>query len=279
MTPMQTAQIDERFETVAGFRTHFLVAGGGAPVVLVHGVGGALFTYEQNLHALAQVARVYAIDLPGHGLSEVPDVTYTAEEGGAFICSFIEQVCGGSAALVGISAGGLMCLLAAAERPDLVNRLVLVSSAGFGRDIGWTLRLLTLPVVDRFVLDATPERVRGALERQIYDPALITPELIDEVLSVWKQPGNRFAFLRALRSNISLFGVRRMRRHLRQVSKLAMPVLIIWGANDRTIPVKHGYRAVRRIAGARLHVLDRCGHLAPYEQAAEFNRLVTEFLA
>ncbi|HZU75572.1 MAG TPA: alpha/beta fold hydrolase, partial [Dehalococcoidia bacterium] len=171
-----------------------------------------------------------------------------------------------------------MCLLAAAERPELVSRLVLVSSAGFGRDIGWTLRLLTLPVVDRFVLEPTPERVRSSLEHQLFDPAAITPELVDEVYRIWQRPGNRSAFLHALRSNISLLGLRRWRRHLGRVSKLAMPVLIIWGRNDRTIPVKHAYRAAKRIAGARVHVLDRCGHMPPLEQPAEFNRLVAEFL-
>jgi pimeloyl-ACP methyl ester carboxylesterase len=102
---------------------------------------------------------------------------------------------------------------------------------------------------------------------------------VDEVYGMWQRPGNRSAFVHGLRSNISLFGVRRWRRHLRVVSKLALPVLIIWGKNDRTIPVKHAYRAVKRIAGARLHVLDRCGHMPPFEKAAEFNRIVAEFLA
>jgi pimeloyl-ACP methyl ester carboxylesterase len=270
--------VEEHYREVGGFLTRYRCAGEGTPVVLVHGVGSGSFTYDRNIEALGQVARVYAVDLPGHGLSDVPDVEYRAEEGGAFLCSFIETVCGGPAALVGVSAGGLMCLLAAAERPDLVDRLVLVSSAGFGRDIGWALRLLTLPIVDRFVLEPTQKRVRGALEHQVFDAASVTAELVDEVYDMWQRPGNRGAFMQGLRSNISVFGLRRWRRHLRVVSKLALPVLIIWGQNDRTIPVKHAYRAAKRIAGSRLHVLDRCGHMPPYEKAAEFNRIVTEFL-
>jgi 4,5:9,10-diseco-3-hydroxy-5,9,17-trioxoandrosta-1(10),2-diene-4-oate hydrolase len=270
--------VEEHYRTVAGFRTHYVVAGEGPPLLLVHGVGSSLTAFQRNVTDLARVARVYALDLPGHGHSEVPDTEYSAEHGGDFLCRFVEEVCGGPTALVGISAGGLMCALAAAERPDLVPRLVLVSSAGFGRDIGWTLRLLTLPLVDHFVEDATPEQVRGALERLVYDPNTITPDLVDAVYQSWRQPGTRQAFLKSLRTNISLFGVRRWRHHRGRLSLLAQPVMIIWGRNDRTIPVKHAYRAAKRIAGARLHVFERCGHMPPYERAIEFNRLVSEFL-
>jgi 4,5:9,10-diseco-3-hydroxy-5,9,17-trioxoandrosta-1(10),2-diene-4-oate hydrolase len=272
--------IESRYEVVDGYRVHYLVAGEGAPVLLVHGVGSSAIVYQRNIEALAQVARVYALDLPGHGLSAFADVDYSVESGGRFVCSFIEAVIGGEpTALIGISAGGLMCACAAAERPDLVARLVLVSSAGFGRDIGWNLRLLTLPLVDRFVETASIEQARGALERQVYDPEQVTPELVAAVYGHWQRPGNRRAFVTALRNNISVFGLRRWRKHLKRVSVIAMPVMIIWGKNDKTIPVKHAYRAVKRIGGAQLHILDRCGHMAPYERPQEFNRIVSEFLA
>jgi len=272
-------QIDEHDRIVAGFRTHYLAGGEGRPVLLVHGVGGSLLTYQRNIAELARIGRVYAIDLPGHGLSEVPDSEYRAEDGGAFLISFIEEVCGEPAALIGVSAGGLMCTIAAAERPDLVTRLVLVSSAGFGRDIGWTLRLLTLPLLDRFIEETTEQRVRGSLAHQFHDPSLLTADFVAGVQREWQQPGNRRAFVRSLRSNISLFGVRRWRRHIGRARVLALPVLILWGRNDRTISVKHAYRAMKWIAGARLHVFDRCGHMPPYECATEFNAVVREFLA
>ncbi len=274
------AAIEERYEIVDGHQVHYLAAGEGSPVLLVHGVGGSLLVYQRNIEALSLLGRVYALDLPGHGLSEYADVDYRAESGGRFVCSFIEQVIGGEpTALVGVSAGGLMCTHAAAERPDLVTRLVLVGSAGFGRDIGWNLRLLTLPLLDRFIEAATIEQARGSLERQIYDQAQVTPEFVEAVYEHWRRPGNRRAFVTGLRNNISVFGLRRWRHHLKRASIIALPVMIIWGKNDRTIPVKHAYRAVKRIAGAQLRILDRCGHMAPYEQSQEFNQIVREFLA
>lgn len=272
-------EIEERYAVVDGHNVHYLVAGEGAPVLLVHGVGGSALIYQRNIEALSQIGRVFALDLPGHGLSEYAEVDYRAESGGRFVCSFIEQVLGGEpTALVGVSAGGLMCAHAAAERPDLVTRLVLVGSAGFGRDIGWNLRLLTLPLLDRFIETATIEQARNSLERQVYDSAQVTTELVEAVYEHWLRPGNRRAFVIGLRSNISVFGLRRWRRHLKRASVIAMPVMIIWGKNDKTIPVKHAYRAVKRIAGAQLRILDRCGHMAPYEQPYEFNQIVREFL-
>jgi pimeloyl-ACP methyl ester carboxylesterase len=273
------AAIEEHYGVVGGQQIHYVAAGEGMPVLLMHGIGGSTLTYQHNIEQLAQFARVYALDLPGHGLSDYADVDYRAENGGAFVCTFIEEVIGGvPTALIGLSAGGLMCAHAAAERPDLVTRLVLVGSAGFGRDIGWTLRLLTLPLLDHFIEEATLKRARGSLEHQVYDPAQVTPEFVAAVYEHWRRPGNRRAFITGLRSNISLFGLRRWRHHLRRASVLALPVLIIWGKNDRTIPVKHAYRAVKRIAGAQLRILDRCGHMAPFERPQEFNQIVREFL-
>jgi 4,5:9,10-diseco-3-hydroxy-5,9,17-trioxoandrosta-1(10),2-diene-4-oate hydrolase len=121
--------------------------------------------------------------------------------------------------------------------------------------------------------------VRLALAHQIYDQSLITDELVDQLCRERRAPGNRLALLLGLRRNVGPFGVKRWRRHLRAVRRLAMPVLIVWGRQDRLIPVRHAYHGLRAIAGARLHVLDRCGHLPPYERPAEFNRVVREFLA
>src|SRR4051794_26429958 len=101
--------VEDRFAVVGGYRVHYRVAGEGAPIVLVHGVGSSAVTYQGNLPALAQAGRVYAIDLPGHGLSDLPPIEYRVEEGAAFVRAFVEEVCGQPAVLIGLSAGGLMC--------------------------------------------------------------------------------------------------------------------------------------------------------------------------
>ncbi|MGH2886605.1 MAG: alpha/beta fold hydrolase [Solirubrobacteraceae bacterium] len=270
----------EDYVTVDGVVTHYVVSGSGSPLVLVHGWGGSWITYRHNIAELAEEHRVYAVDLPGNGGSGFPEgADFSAETGGEFISRFLEQVVREPAALAGVSAGGLLCALAAARRPDLVSHLILISSAGLGRNISWGLRLVTLPGLDPFVGQPTPGSVRLALSQQIFDQSLVTDELVAALCEDRRAPGNRLALLRGLRSNISLLGVKRWRRHFRAVSRLAMPVLIVWGRQDKLIPVRHAYRGLRAISGARLKVFDRCGHLPPYERPQEFNRAVREFLA
>lgn len=273
--------VESHERTVGGFRTFYQVAGSGRPLMLVHGVGGSSLSYRYNIEELAQSFRVYAVDIPGHGRSEKPATGYQAEDAVPFLVAFIREVCGEPTALVGMSAGGLMCSLTASAYPELVTHLVLVSSAGLGRDIGIALRLLTLPVAGVFVENArpTPPGVRLSMRQVVHDPTCLTDEMVGLLCEDRARPGNSWAMVRALRSNVSVFGVRRWRRHLRALRLVAAPVMIIWGRQDRLIPVAHAYHAWRWLGKrARLHVLDRCGHWPPFEHPREFNRLVTEFV-
>lgn len=273
--------ISENIREIAGYETYYVTAGEGRPLLLVHGVGGSSLTFRWNVGELARHYRVYALDLPGHGRSAKPEtIDYTAEDAVPFLATFIREVCGGPAALVGVSAGGLMCALTAEAHPELVSHLILVSSAGFGRDIAWGLRLLTLPVV-RPWMESTrhePDAVRMSLRRTVHDPTLITDDLVAAVCEERANPGTGRTIHRALRSNISLLGVRRWRRHLQKIKKVGAPVMIVWGRQDRFIPVRHAYRAAKWLAGAPVHVFDSCGHWPPFEHPHEFNELVAGFV-
>lgn len=274
--------IEEHERQVGGFRTYYQAAGSGRPLLLVHGLGGSSVSYRENIADLAAHFRVYAVDVPGHGRSEKADIPYTVESAAPFLAEFIREVCGEPAALVGMSAGGLMCALTAKGYPDLVTHLVLVSSAGLGRDVSMLLRLLTLPVTWPFVESArpTPAGVRISMSRVVHDPECLTDEMVDLLCEDRSRPGNVRAMLRALRSNTSVFGMKRWRRHLRSLRGVAVPVMIIWGKQDKLIPVRHAYKAGKRLGrSVRVHIFDRCGHWPPYEHPAEFNRLVREFVS
>jgi pimeloyl-ACP methyl ester carboxylesterase len=274
--------IEQHERIIAGYRTFYQAAGEGRPLILVHGIGGSSLNYIENIHDLAQRFRVYAPDVPGHGRSEKPVSQYEVEDSVPFIAAFIREVCGEPAALVGMSAGGLMCALTAAAYPDLVTHLVLVSSAGLGRDVGMSLRLLSLPVTWPIVEGArpTPTGVRFSMRRVVHDPACLTDAMVEQLCEDRARPGNARAMLTALRSNVSMLGLRRWQRHLQALRRVGAPVMIIWGKQDRLIPVTHAYHAWRWLGKrARVHIFDGCGHWPPYEHPAEFNRLVREFVA
>jgi pimeloyl-ACP methyl ester carboxylesterase len=272
--------VEEHYRDIAGYGTFYTAAGSGRPLLLVHGVGGSSLTFRWNIEELAKRFRVYALDLPGHGRSEKPDLRYDAEDAVPYLATFIREVCGGPAALVGVSAGGLMCALTASEYPELVTHLVMVSSAGFGGDVDWGLRLLTLPIVRPWMENTRhePNAVRMSLRRVIHDPTLITDDLVAAVCEERAQPGSGKTIHRALRSNINIFGLRRWRRHLKSIRKVGAPVMVIWGRQDRFIPVRHAYKAMRWLAGAPVHIIDRCGHWPPFEHPNEFNKLVVDFV-
>lgn len=274
-------EIEEHEQLINGYRTYYQAAGAGRPLVLVHGIGGSSINYAENIAVLAESHRVYAVDVPGHGRSEKPDITYEVEGAVPFITAFIREVCGGPAALVGMSAGGLMCALTAAAHPELVTHLVLVSSAGLGRDLSMAMRLLSLPVTWPVVEGArpTPAGVRLSMRRVVHDPSCLSDEMIELLCEDRARPGNARAMLIALRSNVSVLGMKRWRRHLRSLRHVGAPVMIIWGRQDRLIPVSHAYRAWRWLGKrTRLHIFERCGHWPPYEHPSEFNQLVLDFV-
>jgi pimeloyl-ACP methyl ester carboxylesterase len=273
--------VEQHEVTLAGYRIFYQASGSGRPLVLVHGVGGSSVSYQRNIPDLARRFRVYALDIPGHGRSEKPEAGYEAECSVPVLASFIREVCGEPAALVGMSAGGLMSALTAAAYPELVTHLVLVSSAGLGRDIGISMRLLSLPVAAPFVegMRPSPEGVRLSMRQVLHDPSSLSDEMAALLCEDRSRPGNARAMVQAIRSNVSLFGLKRWRWHRRALGKVAAPVMIIWGRQDRIIPVRHAYRAYRWLGSRlRLHVLDRCGHWPPYERADEFNQLVLDFV-
>src|SRR5262249_10803773 len=126
----------------------------------------------------------------------------------------------------------------------------------------------------------TPAGVRYSMKRVVHDPTCLTDEMVHALVEDRARPGNVRAMLRAMRSNVGMMGVRRWRHHLRAVARVGAPILIIWGRQDRLIPVKHAFRAWRWLGRrARLHIFDRCGHWPFFEHPDEFNRLVLEFVS
>jgi len=115
----------------------------------------------------------------------------------------------------------------------------------------------------------------------MYDPALVTPELVEMAYSIISQHGAKKALLAALRTGISLGGQRAnlVNPLLNRLNTMTAPTLVVWGRQDRIIPVAHAQVAVHKIPGARLEIFDRCGHMPQLEHPDRFNKLVLDFLA
>lgn len=273
-------EIEERYATVLGVGIRYLEAGSGPPLLLLHGLGSSCIVFRPNLRELGRYFRVLAPDLPGHGRSDKPDgVRYDGLNAARFLAEFLRATESAPAHLLGVSAGGLICGLAASYYSHLVRKVVLVDSAGLGQELSWRLRLPAIPWLGRFLVPTTRRAMRSVIRNIVYDPSIITEEAVAELYEERTVPGNREALAKAFNTNIGPLGLLRWRAYRQRLVSLPMPVLLVWGKQDRLVPVRHAYEAAREMKDARLHVFDRCGHWPPYEHAEPFNRLVREFLS
>ncbi len=266
-----------------GIRTRYRHAGeDGSPVVLIHGLGASAEIWSANIGALASRHRVYVPDLPGFGRTQKPErMDYSPAAYSRFILDFMTALGIGRAALVGHSLGGGVALRVILDDPGRVDRLILVSSAGLGREVSLPLRIASLPFFDRIFFKPPMPVFTRFLHRLVYDPAAITPEFAHLYHEMFFQPGSVRAFTSILRTIATLRGARPgILEPIREgLGTITAPTLILWGRQDRILPVGQAFDAAGRIPGARLHVYERCGHMPNVEYPEEFNRILLDFLA
>ena len=272
----------DQYTQIGQINTRFWAAGdGGKTLVLIHGLGGYVEDWMHNIHALAEQHRVYAMDLVGSGRSDKPSAAYSLPYLAQFVHDFVEAQNIERASLIGHSLGGGVALQFAIRFPAKVGKLVLVSSAGLGREVKLLLRLSTLPIIGEWFTRPTRKGIAEFLKKSMYDPALVTDELVELCYHLAAVPGAQRAMLATARAVINLRGMRddAVRPIVDHLPHITAPTLIVWGQRDRTLPVAHAYVAEKRMPNARLHIFDPCGHFPQMERPEEFNALVLEFLA
>ncbi len=272
----------DRYVHAGGIRTRYWMAGGsGPPVILIHGLGASVEIWSGNIGALAATHRVYVPDLPGFGRTEMPPwMGFSPEAYSRFIRDFMDVQGLGRASVVGHSLGGGVALRVVLDDPGRVEKLILASSAGLGRDISLPLRIASLPFFGRLFFKPSLSVFTPFLHRLVYDPAVITPGFARLYYEMFFRPGSVRTFMGILHATVTLRGARPdILEPIRDgLGTIASPVLILWGRHDRIVPVAQGVEAAGRIPGARLHILEHCGHMPNIEYPEEFNRLVIEFL-
>ncbi len=258
------------FVQVAGRPVHYVAEGWGPALVLVHGLLGWSFSWRRNIGAFSKHFRVYALDLPGCGLSG-PGLL-SAGEAAAFIAGFIAAVGETRAHLLGTSLGGLSALRCAAAHPEMVDRLVLVAPVNPFSDYGRGGIRLGRTVAGEILLAAAQlagPRLAGYLLRRRYyaHPERVTPETIEG----YARPLARRGLPSQLRRVFRAWDVALPEPFPR------IPMLLVWGERDRQVPAESG-RALARALGARLEVIPGCAHLVYEEEPEAFNRAVLRFL-
>ena len=184
-----------------------------------------------------------------------------------------------SATLVGHSAGGMLAAHAALDYPERLDALVLVAPAGIQRRVGWTLRLLTIPVVGEFILRPNPTTARAAMASMFEDRSAILRDFVDTWIECREDPQQRRSFFRLLRSGVGIAGTHRDLVYRSRLTNLRHPTLIVWGVEDWVVQIPDGLDDL--VAGNprfRSLKLSPCGHGPQVEQAERVNTAVTDSL-
>jgi pimeloyl-ACP methyl ester carboxylesterase len=265
----------ERFVEVDGRQVYVEQQGAGQVVVLLHGFGESSYTWRRVMPELARSFRVVAPDLNGFGWTERPrdPQSYTREGQERLVLGVLGALGVTRAQFVGHSYGGSLTLFLASRHPDLVRSMVLIDSAAPTYSDDRRSRVASIrPLDSLFVrLALTPRRVRGSLLASVYDPALVTPELVRAYLERLRVHGEDDAYygltarLRPAAGDLEL-------------EKLTLPALVVWGAEDRLIRIAAGRRAARRLPAGEFVTIPRCGHLPMEERPAELLGLMVPFL-
>jgi len=258
--------VQSRSVTVAGHRVHYYAEGpvDGPVVVLVHGLGGRSDDWRNLAPFFAKAGyRVYLPDLPGYGRSEQPaDFSYSVPDEAAAVIGFLDALDLKQVDLGGWSMGGWIVQHIASEHPERIRRLMLFDSAGLYEKPAWDTRLFTpTTAAELDQLDALlmphPPRVPGFIA--------------DDILRLSHK--NAWVIHRALGTMLTGKDATDS-----QLPGLKMPILIVWGGEDKITPLSQGEKIHKLVQQSQLEVIPGCGHLAPNQCAPQIGPKVVEFV-
>jgi pimeloyl-ACP methyl ester carboxylesterase len=264
---------------VVGTRANYVEMGEGPPLLFVHGLSGCWQNWLENIPHFARSHRVLAVDLPGFGASPMPHWEISIPNYGRFLRDFCERLAVERCSLVGNSMGGFIATELAISDPERVDDLALVSAAG----ITWArarrepaemlarMGRAAAPLALRFQMSAIrrPKARQRAFGGVFYDPNGLPREMLWENLVPAFQSTGYFDAIR----NLVGYDIRD------RLEEIGVPTLIVWGRNDRVVPVPAALSYEKRIGdNAELVIFDRCGHVPQIERPTRFNRVLEDFL-
>lgn len=271
--------VTEELVELSEGQVRYFKMGTGPPLILVHGLGSASVNWYKNIAGLSKSNTVYAVDLPGHGKTYKSISKTPLDQAVTFMIEFMDVMNITKASLVGNSMGGLLALALTLKHPGRVSKLVLEGSAGLRKDIAWFLRFMTLPGIGEIITTPTRSTTKSLLKQILYDTSLIKPNLIEMIYQFRKEPGNRAAMLAIIRTGVSLKGLGTELIFIDRLAEIKVPILLLWGRNDKIVPVHHAEYAANFNTNIQLHVFEKCGHWPHMEFHEEFNDLVVNFCA
>jgi pimeloyl-ACP methyl ester carboxylesterase len=261
--------------TIEGRRVRYVDYGEGPTILLIHGLGGSWQNWLYNIPTLGLEHRVIAVDLPGFGRSEPLPAPAAMETQAGVLATLLDQLGIGPATVVAHSMGGIVAITLLGLRADLVDRLVLADAGGVRLTparlaaivTGFRLaaRVLNRPTVIR-AITRRPRLRRLVFGGMMANPPALTGRFAAEVVPGLGAPGFLDAVTAAAKASANI-----------DPDAIRCPVLLIWGAQDRILPVAEARELNDSLLDSRLVVIERAGHAPMFEAPGEFNSAVLKF--
>jgi len=240
-----------------GFR--YIEAGSGKPIVILHGLMGALSNFDQVCTYFSE--RGYKVYIPELPVYDLPLLKTNVKNLSKFLVEFMKFKNIPKALLLGNSLGGHVALYTTKNHPELVEALVLTGSSGlYEKSMG-----------DTYPKRGNYQYIQEKTEEVFYDPKIATKELVDDL---YETVNNRNQIIRILALAKSAI------RHnmAKDLPKMNMPVCLIWGKNDSVTPPEVAEEFHKELPNSDLFWIDKCGHAAMMEHPEQFNEIMMTWL-
>ena len=266
-----------KFIELDGLSTHYIEKGSGEPVIFLHGFFYDTYMWNKNIDVLAERFKVYALDLWGFGYSTRKPLEYGYPLYSQQLLKFMDTFDIPRASLIGQSMGGGTIINFTVSNQDRVDKIVLVDPAGMPNRLPIMGRISNLPKLGEFIYSLNNNFIRKMTlgSTFLHNKQIITDKYFENATRFHKIKGTTEVMLYITRKQF--FDT--LIEEIKTLSLMNVPTLIVWGREEKAIPLHTGQEMHRILKGSRLEILDEAGHCAHDDQSDRFNQLTLDFLA
>lgn len=256
--------LDSYFVQVEDQQVHYRKTGEGPTLLLLHGTGSSIHTWEQWTRLLKSDFTIISVDLPAYGLTGPNNNgDYSIKNYVSFVNKFSKVMELESFFIAGSSLGGSIAWNYTYQHPEKVQKLVLLNSSGYPshKESSMVFKLARNSYLNKAMLVFTPKfLVEKSLKEVFYDKSLVTDEMIDRYFDLQLRKGNRQAFIDRANTPYDV--------DAKAIQLIKQPTLVLWGDHDAWISVDDAYKFKKHLKNAKLIIYKNVGHL-PMEEKAE----------
>lgn len=267
--------IETKFVKIKGISVAYREMGVGEILLFIHGMGSSL-VFDEIIEPLSKYFKVIVIDLPGFGKSEKPDLDYNIDFYVNILFEFCKEINLEKINVAGLSLGGMIAIEFAYRYPQSVNNLLVLSSSGLkpiAKMLNNIIFYLVFSFVMKYIIFSNKWLTKKFQIGSYFNPKKINPIVFRKFFEYIKYPESKKAWLSALKN---VFNV--SEEFVNHVREIRVNTIIIWGKNDKTIPLIIGDKFSKLITNSKMFVIDECGHPITVEQPSKVIEIIVNEL-